>query len=497
MQTELEIMKKRKVWKLVKLPENAKALGCRWVYTVKTSETGDIPHFKARLVAQGHLQRKGISYDETFSPVCNFAVIRYFFSVLVSLYGWSHIQLDVASAYLYAPLEETIYMKQPPGFNNTNEVCLLQKAIYGLHQSSREWYFEIHETLIQLGFVKLEWVNCCYVLGRKILLLIYVDDIIVFGRKPKHTQKAVNLITQKFECKILGKTTKLLGVNFENENGHLFIHQRDYISKICHEYDEFKYPISSLPIPVGKIYSKEQSPKHEREIKQMLKIPYRNLIGSLAFIANRTRPDICYALNIFSQFQENPGLAHWEGLLKVLGYLKYTVNFKLNLSQVNNLNLNAFSDADFANNRDDRVSMGGLIVFADKAPIVWRSFKQKSVCLSNMESEFVALTETSKELIWFQRIVLECQKLGIFKDVETSPLLLADNQASIEFVKNPIQNHRTKHIDIRLFFIRDFIYKKFFKIQYIQSKLNLADIFTKPQVKSNLKKFNEQIFEGV
>jgi hypothetical protein len=180
---------------------------------------------------------------------------------------------------------------------------------------------------------------------------------------------------------------------------------------------------------------------------------------------------------------------HWEGLLKLLGYLQFTVNLKLNLSACNCLDLNAYSDADYANNRDDRISMGGLIVFIDKSPVLWRSFKQKSICLSAMESEFVALTETAKELIWFQRIVLECIQKGIFKTEETNPCLLADNQASIDFVKNPLENYRTKHIDIKLFFIRDFVYKKFFKIKYIQSKRNLADVFTKPQTKNDLHNF--------
>lgn len=494
MREELQTMQNRKVWKLVPKPENAKVLGCRWVYTLKLDDKGHIKRYKARLVAQGHLQRKGESYEEVFSPVVNFGLIRFFFSVLVRLYQWSHVQCDITCAYLYAPLDQTIYLQQPPGFKVSDQVCLLKRAVYGLHQSGRMWFFEIHKVLTELGFVKLNWCNCCYYFGTKIVLLLYVDDIIVFGQKPKHAQKAINLLSQKFDVKVLGKTKKLLGVDFEESDGELYIHQSDYISKVCAEYEKYRFPITSLPIPVGVIYSKKQCPKRECEVQEMSRIPYRNLIGSLAFLANRTRPDICYALNIFSQFQENPGKAHWEGLLKVLGYVKHTKNFKLNLSEIRNLKLTAYSDADFANNRDDRTSMGGLILFIDKSPIIWRSFKQKSICLSNMESEFVALTESAKELIWYQRVLLECQKAKIFKECNSTPLLLADNQASIDFVKSPLENHRTKHIDVKLFFVRDFVYKKFFKIQYVPSKLNLADTFTKPQTKRNLTNFTDLVF---
>lgn len=497
MKEELEIMREREVWKLVEIPTETKILGCRWVFSIKLNEQGIISRYKARLVAQGHQQVRGISYDETFSPVVNFSIIRLFFSILVSLYKWTHLQLDVKAAYLYAPLTEEIYMKQPQGFAENSQVCLLKKAIYGLHQSGRNWYFELHETLTSLGLTKLEHTNCVYIYGRKTLLLLYVDDIVIFGKKQKHVEKALSLIETHFECKILGKTRRLLGVSFEQTDENLYIHQQDYIESVCTEYEDFKISLSSLPIPVGKIYTKIECPIDEVEKRNMSKFPYRNLIGSLAFIANRTRPDISYALNIFSQYQENPGITHWEGLLKLLGYLKYTKSYRLDLSKVTNLNLTAFSDADFAANRDDRISMGGLIVFIDKAPIIWRSFKQKSVCLSTMESEFVALTETSKELNWFHNILSECQELKILKSYMNTPLLYADNQAALDFAVNDRENYKTKHIDIKLRFIRDFIYKQIIQVKYVQSKENQADIFTKPLPKISLNKINEKLFINV
>lgn len=385
-------------------------------------------------------------------------------------------------------------MKQAPGFAETDKVCLLQKAIYGLHQSGREWYFELHNKLTKLGLTKLEWTNCVYVYGRKILLLIYVDDIVIFGKKDKHIEKALNLITSEFECKILGKTKKLLGVHFVQEDEDLYINQTEYIESVYKEYAEYHTALNSLPIPVGAVYSKKQCPTNEVEKRQMAKFPYRNLIGSIAFIANRTRPDVNYALNIFSQFQANPGMIHWDGLLKLLGYLMYTKNYQLNLSKVKDLNLKAFSDASFASSRDDRVSMGGLIVCVDETPITWRSFKQKSVCLSTMESEFVALTETSKELIWLHNILQECKEKRVLKTYDVPPLLLADNQACIDFVKSPIENYRTKHIEVKLFFIREFIYKQIFNIKYVPSKSNLADMFTKPFNKNDLEKVNRKLF---
>lgn len=497
MKSELEVMKARQVWHLESLPDGCIPVGCRWVYTLKRDDKGNIAKYKARLVAQGFKQIKGDTYDETFSPVVNFGIIRFFFSILVVYLKWVHIQCDVASAYLYAPLKEKIFMTQPPGFSvpgKENMYCRLDRALYGLHQSGRLWYYEIHNVLIKLGFTKLESCNCVYTFKNEVVLLLYVDDMIIFGKNDKYAQNALNLIEEKFDLKVLGRTHKLLGVEFEGDKNHLLIHQHQYIAEVLQRFDKYKIPVSSLPIAKGCVYSKKDCPVNYSDISEMKSIPYRSLIGCLSFIASRTRPDIAYATNIFSQFQESPGMQHWEGLLRLLGYVRYTQYYKLKLKCDLPL-INAFSDADFASNRDDRTSMGGQIIFLDKSPIDWRAFKEKCISLSTMESEFIAMTETSKNLIWYDRVLLESQKLNIIPTYHKSTLHV-DNQAAIDFVKSPIENHRTKHIDVKLHFIRDLIYKETFNLVFTRSKNNMADVFTKPLSKLALRAFIESCFDN-
>ncbi|GBO27283.1 hypothetical protein AVEN_154650-1 [Araneus ventricosus] len=88
MQEELNVMQERKVWHLVDLPPNSDPIGCRWVFALKKNETGEVVRYKARLVGQ----------------------------VLVVCQNWVHIQCDIKCAYLYAPLKEDVFTKQPPGF---------------------------------------------------------------------------------------------------------------------------------------------------------------------------------------------------------------------------------------------------------------------------------------------------------------------------------------------------------------------------------------------
>lgn len=498
MQDELKVICERQVWTLVD-PDSREVnpLGSRWVYTAKRNDKGKVARFKARLVCQGHRQIKGDTYEETFSPVVNFSLIRLFFSLLVSFLKWSHLQFDVKNAYLYAPLKECIYMTQPQGFEVKGKeryLCKLNKALYGLHQSGRAWYFEINKVLINIGFIKFSWCNCVYRFDKDVILLLYVDDMVLFGRSEKVLSKVVRLLEKNFDLKALGRTRKLLGVEFEERGSCVFIHQSSYIDEVFNRFKQFNPPITSLPIAKGSVYSKTQSPQSPTETNEMKQYPYRSLLGCLSFLANRTRPDISYSVNIFSQFQSNPGMTHWSGLLKLLGYIKCTKNLKLKLS-CKNPHLITYSDADFASNRDDRTSLGGQLVMLDNSPITWRTSKQKSVCLSTMESEFVSMTDAVKELVWFDRVLKECIHTQIILDHKLKPLLFVDNQATIEFVKSPIENHRTKHIDVRLFFIRELFYDDTFTLKYVKTTENLADALTKPLTKSCLDIFVNRIFE--
>ncbi|GFY09840.1 retrovirus-related Pol polyprotein from transposon TNT 1-94 [Trichonephila clavipes] len=156
MDEEFDNLKLRNVWKL---PPGKQLLGCRWVYNLKRDENGKVIRYKARLVAQEYSQVKGENHDETFSPV-NFSVIRLFFSLLVVWLKWKHIQCDVTGAYLYAPLNEEVYMNQPQ-VKYANKPVLLadnQAAIDFL--KSIENYCTKHIEVMRGGaFVNREKVN--------------------------------------------------------------------------------------------------------------------------------------------------------------------------------------------------------------------------------------------------------------------------------------------------------------------------------------------------
>lgn len=490
MEEEMKMMKDRKVWTLVDKPYNKKILGNRWVYTVKCNERNLITRYKARLVAQGFRQEKGEDFEDIYSPVVNFTIIRLFFAIFVGLLKWTHCIADINNAYLYAKLDEDLYMCQPKGFiEHKNKVCKLSKAIYGLRQSGRNWFIKLEEGLKRCGFEKLEWCNCAYK-AQYTVILIYVDDLVIFGETKEYIDCVIRNLRELFDLKVLGKTKLLLGIEFLEKNGNLYIHQQTYIQHVYGRFKSFGIPITSLPITKGSLLSKLDCPYNENEQEEMKHIPYRSLLGCLAYIANRSRPDITYTVNLLSQFQENPGMKHWHAMLKLLGYVQNTKHYKINLSNLKNLKIRGYSDANYATNRDDRVSLGGLIIYIDNVPITWRTCKQKSVSLSTMEAEFIALAEASKEMVWVKNIIND-QRLDLhLQECE----LFCDNKAAIDFSRSPVQNNRSKHIDVKFFFVRQLINDGVFTLRFVPSKHNKADILTKPIMKNELINFCTSIF---
>ena len=97
------------------LSTEKKAIGCRWVFTIKFNPDGSVARLKARLVAKAYAQTYGVDYSDTFSLVAKLTYVRLFISLAAS-YDWDLHQLDIKNSFLYGDLQEEVYMGQPPRF---------------------------------------------------------------------------------------------------------------------------------------------------------------------------------------------------------------------------------------------------------------------------------------------------------------------------------------------------------------------------------------------
>lgn len=218
---------------------------------------------------------------------------------------------------------------------------------------------------------------------------------------------------------------------------------------------------------------------------------YKEAIGSLIFLSMVTRPDISYSVGVLSRYAENPTKAHWNGVKRIIKYIKGTLNHGLIFGRCrkeNGINILAFSDADFAGDSETRRSTSGCLIKLGSDLITWSSRKQPTVALSTTESEFIAACNAAQEIIWLNRLIKDL----IGKDLCDSTLFI-DNQSTIKIIKNPQFHCRTKHIDIKYNFVREKFNAGLYKLKYVCSAEQEADIFTKGLSKQTFEKFKNVI----
>ena len=222
MEEEMDSMKKNRVWKLVDLQQGRKAIGNKWVLKIKRKMDGSIDKYKAQLVAKGYTQQEGIDFEETFSPVVRFNSIRLILAIVNSLDLELH-QMDVKTAFLNGDLDEEIYMEQPLGFvekGKENKVCKLERSIYGLKQSSRQWYLRFHNAVTSYDFQMIEEDHCVYIKRFEddfVILSLYVDDILLAGNSLDSVMAIKEWLSSNFEMKDMGEAEFILGVKIQTD----------------------------------------------------------------------------------------------------------------------------------------------------------------------------------------------------------------------------------------------------------------------------------------
>lgn len=485
MNDEILSLKKNRTWSLCELPADRKAIGCKWVFKIKTDEKGNALRYKARLVAQGYLQKFGTDYDQVFAPVARQTTFRVFLT-MASMKNYLVHHFDAKTAFLNGNLNEIIFMKQPPGYGSENKdlVCHLKKSLYGLKQAAKSWNDEINKTLFELGFTQSKADACLYskrINNNWCFILIYVDDILIAAESIKVVKEIKDKISLKFDIDDLGEIKHYLGIEIMKEaDGFYSLNQSGYINKITHEFGLSDAKISNVPIQVN--YGKDVAKGDDGLLTSNMQ--YQRLIGCLLYISVNTRPDIAAGVSILAQKVSQPRIEDWNELKRIVKYLKGTSNIKLVLGKTNEHELiYGYADANFAENKSDRKSNGGYVFILNGGVISWTCRKQSCVSLSSTEAEFIALSEACKEALWLRRVLAD-MKIDINEPIK----IYEDNQSCLKLIVDEKLSNRTKHIDTRYHFVKDHIDKKLVACVFCPSEEMLADLFTKPLPVSKFEK---------
>ncbi|CAL2245419.1 unnamed protein product [Prunus armeniaca] len=415
MHEELEALQMQGTWSLVPCPSRKNIVGSKWIYKIKRNADGSIARYKARLVAQGFSQQQGLDFSETFSPVVRHTTVRLILS-LAAMNKWSLGQLDVKNAFLHGDLEEEVYMRQPPGFEDSQHpefVCRLAKSLYGLKQAPRA-------------------------LNAK-----FTDDIILTGSSPQLVQTIIDDLGVVFDMKDMGKLAYFLGLQVSYDStGGIFVHQTKYAQELLNKAGMTNCKACPTPCkPHNQVLRTEGQPLTDPTL-------YRSLVGALQYLTF-TRPDLSYSINTVCQYMTTPTEAHFDLVKRILRYIQGTIQYGIHFT-TGPWHLQAYSDADWAGDLNTRRSTTGFVIFLGNNPISWQSKKQGSVSRSSTEAEYRALANTAADLAWIRQVLLDLKVC-----LPEPPTISCDNLSALALSSNPIYHSRIKHLDIDFHFVRE------------------------------------------
>ncbi|GJU90796.1 retrotransposon protein, putative, ty1-copia subclass [Tanacetum coccineum] len=424
---------------------------------------GAVHTYKARLVAKGYTQTPGIDYEETFSPVADIRAIRILIAI-AAYYDYEIWQMDVKTAFLNGYLNEEVYMEQPEGFVNPkypNRVCKLKRSIYGLKQASRQWNKRFDDEIKKFGFSQNADEPCVYLKasGSNVtFLILYVDDILIMGNSIPMLQDVKSYLGKCFAMKDLGEAAYILGIKIYRDRSRRLIGlcQSAYIEKILKRFHMENSKRGSIPMQDKLRLSKSQGASTPAELKRMQSVPYASAVGSIMYAVRCTRPDVAFAQNITSRFQQNPGDLHWTTVKNILKYLRNTKDMFLvyggDLKR--ELRVSCYTDAGYLTDADDLKSQTGYVFVLNGGAVDWKSAKQSIFATSSAEAEYIAAYDASKEAVWVRKFISGlANESGITKGAS--------------------------HFRAKVHYLREVIKFGDIKLEKVHTDDNLADPFTK------------------
>ena len=339
-------------------------------------------------------------------------------------------------------------MRQPEGFiarGQESKVIRLKRALYSLKQAGLAWWKELSNSMKDLGFTCLNLdagIFVCCEGTRLIVAVVYVDDAMFFSRNKKLVKKKKALFMAKWECRDLRDVKEFLQMHIVHTRSGITIDQSAYLNTVLERFQLTNAKSAPSPLPAG------WDPKANTGQATVAEITrYQSIIGSLLYLMIGTRPDIAFAVTHLSQFSTNPTEDHYRAAVHICRYLVGSQDYKLVYSREADKGLVTFTDSDWAADKIRRHSITGYFFKLANGIISWHSHAQKTVTLSSMEAEYMAISDFFRQAIWIKTLIKE---LGI--QIKTVPIY-GDNQGSIFIASNTVQESQTKHIDIHYHYI--------------------------------------------
>ena len=245
--------------------------------------------------------------------------------------------------------------------------------------------------------------------GYILIVAVFVDDLLVFASSLCIIKSFVKLLQKHLTIKDLGDAKKCLSVNItrDRQNGIVYLDQTDKVQSILKEYNtEDCYPCNT-PMDLNSPPTADLSPKSQTELQHLTRSSHQNVVGSLMYLMQMTRPDLAYVVSYMSRFNTYFNFQHWKALKRILRYLQGTKDLQLCYRRSESDKLHGFCDCTWACDLTDGKSVTGFVFKCQGGAISWHSRKQTTVATSTTVAEFQTLQSATIEAIWLKGVAEE------------------------------------------------------------------------------------------
>ena len=312
------------------------------------------------------------------------------------------------------------------------------KSLHGFKQAPKQWHEKFDKVMMSHGIKINECDKCVYVKDMEhgyVIVCLYVDDMLIVNSDDKIITSTKNMLNSRFDMKDLGLVNVILGIKNKRTSDGLILSQSHYVDIILGRFDKDNSGISRTPVDVPLHLSMNKG-------ESVSQVEYSRVIGSLMYLTSCTRPDIAYSVSKLSSYTSNPRAKHWQGIRRVLKYLRFTPDYGLHYTRYPVV-LEGYSDDNWISNVKDSKSQSGYVFTFRGAVISWKSSKQTVIAISTMESDFIALDKCGEGTKWLCHFLEDI--LGWLKLVP--PICIHyDSQSVIGRAQNSMYNGKSKHI---------------------------------------------------
>lgn len=499
MQQQINDLLTQNAYSIVPKPrgKDANILPGQWRFTVKRTYEDFVYGFKARWVVCGNFQPKNDDDNSFYAPVVSEMMVKIVFT-LIATYDLRWRQVDLTAAYLNASRkeEETIYMRQPTGFEYSENdhpknhwVCALNQALYGLRDSAALWNNDLDKKLQSMGFQPLADDPCVYTRWGTdggnpglTIMMVYVDDFIIAAPSEAEIDDIIKQLNVDFLLKDLGEPKQFLAcaLNRDYLKKTITMTQSAYVQSILHKTGITGF--KDLPLPA---IWKWREPGHDAAtvLDDDDFDVYQSVIGMLNWLAIKTRPDIRFVVTRLQCKMAAPDRTDLQAMQHVIKYLHKYPDRGITLGGSQSLRFVAHADASHGDWYDCK-STEGCVWFLAGCPITWHTRKQTVTADSTTVAEWVALDRPCKDAMWLAKIARELKlpeqgAIKIFTDSINSQLLLDKKGCRTS----------NRWLDIKFFFVKGAVGDGKVQISRVDTKSNAADGFTKTLPKDQFNSF--------